>query len=75
VAIAIYQKLVEIEPENSLFWYDLACCYALNDDLESALTALQRSIKLAPEEFKQHARTDPDFASIQDHQVFIQLIE
>jgi tetratricopeptide (TPR) repeat protein len=75
MAIKIYQRLVEIEPENPLFWYDLACCYALNHDLELALTALQRSIELAPAEFKQHAQTDPDFASLRDHQVFKQLIE
>jgi tetratricopeptide (TPR) repeat protein/Zn-dependent protease len=75
MAIEIYQKLVEIEPENPLFWYDLACCYALNHDLELALTALQRSIKLAPAEFKQHAQTDPDFAPLHQNEVFKQLIE
>lgn len=75
LAISIYQKLVEIEPDNPIFWYDLAYCHALQHNSEPALAALQRSIELAPEEFKQHARTDPDFASIQDNQVFIQLIE
>jgi tetratricopeptide (TPR) repeat protein/Zn-dependent protease len=75
VAIAIYQKLVEIEPENPTFWYDLACCYALHHNPELALAALQRSLELNSEEFKQHARTDLDFASLQDNQMFEKLIE
>jgi tetratricopeptide (TPR) repeat protein len=75
VAIAIYQKLVEIEPKNPTFWYDLACCHALNHNSDLALAALQRSIDIQPAEFKQHARTDLDFASLQDNEIFKKLIE
>ena len=75
VAIAIYQRLVEIEPENPIFWYDLAYCHALHNNPELAVFALQRSIEIQPEEFKQHARTDLDFASLQDNEMFKQLIE
>ncbi|WP_373540091.1 tetratricopeptide repeat protein [Chamaesiphon sp.] len=75
VAIAIYQRLVEIEPENPIFWYDLAYCHALHNNPELAVSALQRSIEIQPEEFKQHARTDLDFASLQDNEMFKQLIE
>ena len=69
-AILTYNKIVAIEPKDALGWYDLACCYALQGNSESALASLKQAIELAPDRFRQHARTDADLISIRDCEPF-----
>jgi tetratricopeptide (TPR) repeat protein len=71
--IFIYQKLIKIEPKNALGQYNLACCYALSDQSDLALTHLQKAIEIEPNRFKHDAQTDPDFRSLREHQAFKQL--
>jgi tetratricopeptide (TPR) repeat protein len=70
VAILIYQTIVESDPNDALGWYDLACCYALQYDSDSALTNLKKAIELEPDRFKIQARIDADFRSLQEHSTF-----
>jgi tetratricopeptide (TPR) repeat protein len=72
-AILTYNKILEIESKDALGWYDLACCYALQGNSESALSSLTRAIEL-PDRFMQHARTDADLISIRDLKPFQQLL-
>jgi tetratricopeptide (TPR) repeat protein len=69
-AILIYQTIVESDPNDALGWYDLACCYALQYNSDSALTNLKKAIELEPDRFKSQARTDADFRSLQEHSTF-----
>jgi tetratricopeptide (TPR) repeat protein len=74
VAIEIYQSLVKIEPKCATAWYDLACCYALEDNPSLALQHLQKAIELEPEKLKNAARTDADFRSLHENEVFKNLV-
>ncbi|WP_309738143.1 MULTISPECIES: tetratricopeptide repeat protein [unclassified Chamaesiphon] len=73
-AIETYQALVKIEPQNATGWYDLACCYALQDRLDLALHHLQKAIELEPEKLKNSARNDADFALLHDNVLFKNLV-
>jgi tetratricopeptide (TPR) repeat protein len=65
---------VEIEPKDATGWYDLACCYALPANIDSALRYLKKAIEIEPATLKNSARTDPDFASLHEHKIFKNLI-
>ncbi len=73
-AIETYQKLVECEPNDATAWYDLACCHALENNVDRAISCLQKAIELEPEALKQHARTDVDFTSIRAEAAFRKII-
>ena len=73
-AILTYQKIVEIDPKDALGWYDLACCHALQGNSESALASLKQAIELAPDRFRQHARTDDNLRSIRDRAPFERIL-
>ncbi|WP_310481742.1 tetratricopeptide repeat protein [Chamaesiphon sp. VAR_48_metabat_403] len=72
-AIVTYQKLVDLEPKNATAWYDLACCHALEHNVDRAISCLQKAIELEPDALKQHARTDTDFTSLREESAFKQL--
>ncbi|MGA1410906.1 MAG: tetratricopeptide repeat protein, partial [Prochlorotrichaceae cyanobacterium] len=55
-------------------WYNKACCYALQNLLEPALTYLQQAIKLNPEKYRDMARSDSDFDNIRKSDRFQALI-
>jgi Zn-dependent protease/Flp pilus assembly protein TadD len=81
-AIVTYQKLVDREPKNATAWYDLACCHALENNIDRAISCLRQAIllgrgsanELEPDALKQHARTDTDFSSIRSVAAFQKLI-
>jgi len=74
VAIEIYQNLVKTDPKSATGWYDLACCYALQNNLDLALQHLRQAIELEPEKLKNTARTDADFTSLYENEVFKNLV-
>ena len=74
VAIEAYQALVKVEPQNATNWYDLACCYALENRLDLALQNLGKAIELEPDKLKNSARTDLDFAVLCQNEVFKKLV-
>ncbi len=73
-AISTYQKLVKVETKNATGWYDLACCYALQNDVDLAIEHLKKAIELEPDRLKSSARTDADFELLYDHKVFKNLV-
>ena len=74
VAIDIYKNLVKADPKSATGWYDLACCYALQNNLDLALQHLRQAIELEPEKLKHTARTDADFTSLYENEVFKNLV-
>jgi len=53
------------EPMKGGILYNLACFYALHDQLEKAATALQQALTLAPR-LKEWSLSDPDLVALRD---------
>jgi len=53
------------EPMKGNILYNLACFYALHDQLEQATTALQQALTLAPH-LKEWSLSDPDLVALHD---------
>ena len=74
-AIAAYEQAIKIKPDLHEAWYNKACCYALQNNIEQALKNLQQAINLNPDEYREMAKTDSDFDNIRDDERFQALIE
>src|SRR6187397_1303323 len=44
-SLKVDQALSQLEPKNPLVFYNLACSYSLNSELEPAAAALERALK------------------------------
>lgn len=62
-------RLASRFPEDPLVHYNLACSLSLTGDLEAALRALQRSVKLGYGDFK-HLMSDQDLAALRETEAF-----
>ena len=74
-AIAAYDKALEIKPDDDATYYNKACCYALQSQIDQAIQNLQQAINLNPDEWREMAKTDSDFDSIRSHTRFQALIQ
>ncbi|HWQ91041.1 MAG TPA: hypothetical protein VN673_05170 [Clostridia bacterium] len=68
-SLKIDQQLSQLEPANALVFYNLACSYSLNHDLDAAAVALDRAIALGYNDFKWLAK-DPDLRQLRKHPLF-----
>ncbi|BAZ08552.1 peptidase, M50 family protein [Calothrix sp. NIES-4071] len=68
-AISAYKQTIEIEDTHSYAWYNLACCYARQNNLELTVEHLRVSINL-DETHLIRAKTDPDFDTIRCDELF-----
>ena len=73
-AIASYDKAVELKPDFHQAWYNKARYYALQNNIEQAIENLQIAINLNLEECREMAKTDRDFDTIRDKELFQKLI-
>lgn len=73
-AIASYDKAIQIQSDFPYAWYNKACCYALQGKVSLAIETLQQAINLDPDRFKEQAKTDSSFDTIQKNQLFKNLI-
>ena len=73
-SLEAYDKAIQLAPEDSSPVYNKACCYALQGDLENALTNLQSAIALDSEN-RNLAKTDTDFDAIRHDERFQALVE
>ena len=73
-AIASFDKALEIKPDHANAFYNKACCYSLQNNIEQAIENLKQAIKLNPKEYIEMAKTDTDFNSIRNHNSFQKLI-
>jgi tetratricopeptide (TPR) repeat protein len=68
-SLQVDKKLSRLEPRNPLVYYNLACSYALNSELDCAAAALERALALGYRDFKWLAR-DPDLRRLRKHPIF-----
>lgn len=68
-SLTVDQRLADLEPRNPLVFYNLACSYSLNGELDLAVAALDHALKLGYRDFKWLAK-DPDLRSLRQHPLY-----
>ncbi len=63
-ALSSLGRALEHNPEFAPAYYDRACCYALQGNVDRAIENLARSLCLGTEKLRDHAKTDKDLDSI-----------
>jgi tetratricopeptide (TPR) repeat protein len=53
-AIALYEKILKVKPENQQSWYQLGKIYTEKENLDLAFSALNKAIALVPKDAKAH---------------------
>ncbi|HBW87981.1 MAG TPA: prenyltransferase, partial [Cyanobacteria bacterium UBA11149] len=48
---------IQIKPDDPNAFYNKACCYALQGNLELAIDNLQQAITISPDEYREMAKT------------------
>lgn len=71
-AINYYEKWLEADPIDKNSWYDLACCYALVEDTEKSIFALNKAITLGWLNC-QDMQTDNDLKILHNNPQFVEL--
>lgn len=62
-------KLTQLRPDDAMVFYNLACSYALLNQIRPALSALSKAIDFGYNDFK-YLRQDPDLENLlKDEQV------
>ncbi|BBC26334.1 tetratricopeptide repeat protein [Pseudanabaena sp. ABRG5-3] len=74
-AIAAYDQALQIKPDDPSAYYNKACAYSLQNQIELALENLQKAIQLDPEKYRELAKTDSDFDNIRHDPRFQALIQ
>lgn len=67
--LQIDEKLAQLEPENPVVFYNLACSYSLTQEFDRAITALHRAIELGYRDFTWLAK-DPDLKNLREQPVY-----
>jgi tetratricopeptide (TPR) repeat protein len=73
-AIASYDRALLIQPQSSNTIYNLACCHALQGNIDESIDLLQRAIQLDPNEYIKLARQNDDFQLVRNDPRFIALL-
>ena len=69
------ERALELEPNNYILRYNIACAYATElDDQERALDLIEDSLTHLGIDHVRHASADPDIASVRDHPRFAKMI-
>lgn len=72
-ALQLDRRLVRLQPERAIPWYNLACSYAVLGMTEPAFAALQRAIELGYR-YVRHLCRDPDLKSLRRDPRFARLL-
>jgi tetratricopeptide (TPR) repeat protein len=72
-AIASYDKALDIKPDYADAFYNKACCYALQKEVNLALENLETAINL-DNQYQQMAKTDTDFDNIRHDSRFQEVL-
>jgi Flp pilus assembly protein TadD len=72
-ALQMDRRLVRLQPDRPIPWYNLACSYAVLGMTDPAMAALQRSLDLGYRQLE-HVRRDPDLKSLRQDPRFIRLL-
>ncbi len=68
-SLKVDEQLSRLEPANPLVFYNLACSYSLNGDVNQAASSLEKALSLGYRDFKWLAR-DPDLRQLRKHPLF-----
>ncbi|MGL5081741.1 MAG: TPR end-of-group domain-containing protein [Microcoleaceae cyanobacterium] len=71
--MASYDKALEFKPDAASAFYNKACCYGLQNNVELALENLEQAIKL-DRKYLEMAKTDSDFDRIREDERFQALV-
>ena len=63
------ERLARLEPDSPLVFYNLACSYALTDQFDHAVEALEKALSLGYLDFNWLAK-DPDLRKLRKHPFF-----
>ena len=74
-AISSYDKAVEFKPDKHEAWYNKACSYSLQGNIEQAIENLKTAISLNLDKYREMAKTDSDFDAIREDERFQELIK
>jgi tetratricopeptide (TPR) repeat protein len=66
---------VEFKPDHHQAWYNKACIYALQGNIDKAIKNLKIAINLNPDIVRESAKTDSDFDAIREDERFQELIK
>jgi Flp pilus assembly protein TadD len=72
-ALQVDRRLVRLQPDRAIPWYNLACSYALLGMIDPAFSALQRARELGYR-YLNHLRRDPDLNSLRHDPRFARLL-
>jgi tetratricopeptide (TPR) repeat protein len=72
--LTVDERLAELEPENPLVFYNLACSYSLTNQCDRAADAIEKAMSLGYCDFKWLAK-DPDLRKLRKHPRYEQLRE
>lgn len=70
--LQVDQQLARLRPDEPLVLYNLACSYALTEQIEQALLALTQAIERGYNDFSWLSK-DPDLKSVRKHKLFKQI--
>ena len=73
-AIEIYQQVIQTQADEPTIWYNMACCYSLQQKAAEAIAALKKAIAIEPKQTIELIRGDEDFISLKDEQEFQNLL-
>jgi tetratricopeptide (TPR) repeat protein len=72
--LKIDMRLSELEPDNPVVHYNLACSLSLLSKIDEAIEELERSFELGYREYN-HTVSDPDLENVKKDKRFGELIE
>ena len=67
--LGIDERLAQLQPNDPMTHYNLACSYSLTERYNSAFSALERALNLGYYDFKWLAK-DPDLSNLRRHPLF-----
>lgn len=73
-AIAEFNRVLEVQPENEIALYNLACAYALRGEKETALDYLEKSVAAGFEDVD-HIEKDKDLESLRAEPRYRKIVE
>ncbi len=73
-ARGLLDKILQIDPNNTIAHYNLACAYSRMEKPAKALDALDRSIELGYSDFR-HMQRDPDLAAIRGTKQYHEILQ
>jgi tetratricopeptide (TPR) repeat protein len=70
--LKVDERLVQLDPENALVFYNLACSYSLTDQFDQARFALEKALTLGYRDFAWLAK-DPDLKKFRQQPAYDQI--